>query len=86
MVKQGWCKLVPDLLHTTDNDTREKVLHALNIMVVGCREEFKKSNIFNNLDNLQTEWKNIVKDADIEEGEYFMHLTQLVSELKNKLS
>lgn len=86
MVKQGWCKLIPDLLHTTDNDTREKVLHALNIMVVGCQEEFQKTNIFNNLNNLQTEWQNIVKDVGNEEGEYFIHLTQLVSELQNKLN
>ena len=86
MVKQGWCRLVPDLLHTTDNDIREKVLYALNIMTVGCQEEFKKINIFHNLDKLREEWQAIITDVDNEEGEYFIHLTQLLSELQNKLN
>jgi nucleotide exchange factor SIL1 len=86
MVKQGWCKLVPNLLNTTDNDTREKVLHALNIMVIGCREEFKTSKIFTSLSNLQTEWQNIVNEVDNEEGDYFLQLYQLASDLKSKLN
>ncbi|KAK3723844.1 hypothetical protein QZH41_019531 [Actinostola sp. cb2023] len=86
MVKQGWCRLLQNLLNTTENDTREKVLQALNVMVVGCKEEFKNSNVYKRLSKLQTEWQESIKVVGRDEGEYFVQLSQLVSDIKSKLN
>ena len=87
MVEKGWCQLLPTLLHTTENDTREKVLQALHVMVTGCKSEFKKAHVQDRLNNLKLEW---LKDANHPEvrdnSEYAGILAQLVTELMSKLS
>lgn len=85
MVKQGWCKMLQSQLNTTENDHREKVLQALNVMVIGCKEEFQSSQIDESLNKLHTELQENIKSAGSDEGEYFVQLSQLVSDLKSKL-
>jgi len=87
MVEKGWCQLLPALLHTTENDTREKVLEALHVMVVGCKSEFKKPHVQDSLNQLKLEW---LKDANTpevhDESEYAGILVQLVTDLMSKLT
>lgn len=87
MVEKGWCQLIPTLLHTTENDTREKVLQALHVMVAGCKTEFKKAHVQDSLNKLKLEW---LKDANGANGsdnsEYAGILAQLVMDLMSKLT
>lgn len=87
MVEKGWCQLLPALLHTTENDTREKVLEALHVMVVGCKSEFKKPHVQDSLNKLKLEW---LKDANTpevrDESEYAGILVRLVTDLMSKLT
>ena len=93
MVEKGWCQLIPTLLHTTENDTREKVLQALHVMVAGCKSEFKKAHVQDSLNKLKLEW---LKDANGASGasgaegsdnsEYAGILAQLVTDLMSKLT
>ena len=87
MVEKGWCQLLPTLLHTTENDTREKVLQALHVMVAGCKSEFKKPHVQDSLNKLKLEW---LKDANVPDvhdaSEYAGILVQLVTDLISKLT
>lgn len=88
MVEKGWCRLVPGLLHTTENDTKEKVLQALHVMATGCKSEFQEAHVQDNLNRLKLEW---LKDAsqhhqDHDDSEYVRILLGLVTDLMNKLS
>lgn len=88
MVDKGWCRLVPGLLHTTENDTKEKVLQALHVMATGCKSEFQEAHVQDNLNRLKLEW---LKDAsqrhqDHDDSEYVRILLGLVTDLMKKLS
>lgn len=88
MVEKGWCRLVPGLLHTTENDTKEKVLQALHVMATGCKSEFQEAHVQDNLNRLKLEW---LKDAsqhhqDHDDSEYVRILLGLVTDLMSKLS
>lgn len=88
MVEKGWCRLVPGLLHTTENDTKEKVLQALHVMATGCKSEFQEAHVQDNLNRLKLEW---LKDAsqhhqDHDDSEYVRILLGLVTDLMKKLS
>lgn len=86
MVAKGWCQLVPKLLHTTENDTREKVLEALHVMVEGCRSEFKQPHVHDSLNRLQVEWlKNANGQQIHDDSEYVDILAELVTDLMSKL-
>ncbi|XP_068745321.1 nucleotide exchange factor SIL1-like [Montipora capricornis] len=86
MVEKGWCQLIPGLLHTTENDTREKVLQALHVMVAGCKSEFQKAHVQDNLNRLKLEWlKDAGKQQDYDDSEYVTILAQLVTDLMTKL-
>lgn len=88
MVEKGWCRLVPGLLHTTENDTKEKVLQALHVIATGCKSEFQEAHVQDNLNRLKLEW---LKDAsqhhqDHDDSEYVRILLGLVTDLMKKLS
>lgn len=86
MVEKGWCQLVPSLLHTTENDTREKVLQALHVMVAGCKSEFKKAHVQDNLNRHKLEWLSDATGQQVhEDSEYVVILAQLVTDLMSKL-
>lgn len=87
MVEKGWCQLIPALLHTTENDTREKVLEALHVMVAGCKTEFKKPHVQDSLNKLKLEWLKDANAPDVhDESEYAGILMQLVTDLMSKLT
>ncbi|XP_001632409.2 nucleotide exchange factor SIL1 isoform X2 [Nematostella vectensis] len=87
MVAQGLCAHVSALLDTTDNDTREKVLQALDIMMVGCKHELKHTSVFKSLQRLRDEWTNSAASSqDSDERDYLMSLSQLALELISKLN
>ena len=86
MVEGGWCKLVPSLLRTTENDIREKVLLALHVMAIGCKSDFKQPDVHNSLNRLKTEWLNDASRLDVDESEYVLMLLQLVADLMSKLT
>ena len=87
MVEKGWCQLLPTLLHTTENDTREKVLQALHVMVTGCKSEFKKAHVQDSLNKLKLEWLKGVNAPDVgDSSEYAGILAQLVTDLISKLT
>ena len=86
MVEKGWCQLLPSLLHTTENDTREKVLQALHVMVAGCKSEFKKAHVQDSLNKLKSEWLKDANSPDVRDNsEYAGILAQLVTDLMRKL-
>jgi len=86
MVEKGWCQLIPSLLHTTENDTREKVLQALHVMVAGCKSEFKQARVHDSLNRLKLEWLKDASGQQVhEESEYVVILAQLVTDLMSKL-
>lgn len=87
MVEKGWCQLVPTLLHTTENDTREKVLQALHVMVTGCKSEFQKAHVQDSLNKLKLEWLKDANAPDVRDNsEYAGILAQLVTDLMSKLT
>lgn len=87
MVEKGWCQLIPSLLHTTENDTREKVLQALHVMVAGCKSEFQKARVQDNLNRLKSEWLKDASGQQVhDDSEYVVTLAQLVTDLMSKLS
>ena len=87
MVEKGWCQLLPTLLHTTENDTREKVLQALHVMVTGCKSEFKKAHVQDSLNKLKLEWLKDANAPDVRDNsEYAGILAQLVTDLMSKLT
>lgn len=87
MVEKGWCQLLPSLLHTTENDTREKVLQALHVMVAGCKSEFKKAHVQDSLNKLKSEWLKDANSPDVRDNsEYAGILAQLVTDLMRKLT
>lgn len=87
MVEKGWCQLIPSLLHTTENDTREKVLQALHVMVAGCKSEFQKAHVQDNLNRLKSEWLKDASGQQVhDDSEYVVTLAQLVTDLMSKLS
>ena len=87
MVEKGWCQLLPTLLHTTENYTREKVLQALHVMVTGCKSEFKKAHVQDSLNKLKVEWLKNASAPDVrDDSEYAGMLAQLVTDLMNKLT
>lgn len=87
MVEKGWCQLLPALLHTTENDTREKVLEALHVMVAGCKSEFQKPHVQDRLNKLKLEWLKDANTPDVHgASEYAGILVQLVSDLMSKLT
>lgn len=87
MVEKGWCQLIPSLLHTTENDTREKVLQALHVMVAGCKSEFQKAHVQDNLNRLKSEWLQDASGQQVhDDSEYVVTLAQLVTDLMSKLS
>ena len=87
MVEKGWCQLLPTLLHTTENDTREKVLQALHVMVAGCKSEFKKPHVQDSLNKLKLEWLKDANAPDVHDAsEYAGILVQLVTDLLSKLT
>lgn len=87
MVEKGWCQLLPTLLYTTENDTREKVLQALHVMVTGCKSEFKKAHVQDSLNKLKLEWLEDVNASDVgDNSEYAGILAQLVTDLISKLT
>ena len=87
MIEKGWCQLIPSLLHTTENDTREKVLQALHVMVTGCKMEFQKAHIQNSLKKLKLEWLKDARGSEASDSsEYAGILAQLVTDLMSKLT
>lgn len=88
MVEKGWCRLVPGLLHTTENDTKEKVLQALHVMATGCKSEFQEAHVQDNLNRLKLEWLKDASqhDQDHDDSEYVKILLGLVTDLMRKLS
>lgn len=87
MVEKGWCQLVPTLLHTTENDTREKVLQALHVMVTGCKSEFQKAHVQDSLNKLKLEWLKDTNAPNVRDNsEYAGILAQLVTDLMSKLT
>ena len=87
MAEKGWCQLVPSLLHTTENDTREKVLQALHVMVEGCKSEFQQPRVHDSLNKLKLEWlKDVNRKEGHEDPEYVTILAQLVTDLISKLT
>lgn len=86
MVEKGWCQLIPSLLHTTENDTREKVLQALHVMVAGCKSEFKQARVHDSLNRLKLEWLKGASGQQVrDDSEYVVILAQLVTDLMSKL-
>lgn len=42
IVEAGWCRLVGDLLSTSEFDNQEKVLRAMEVMLQDCRKDFDR--------------------------------------------
>ncbi|XP_038651259.1 nucleotide exchange factor SIL1 isoform X1 [Scyliorhinus canicula] len=88
MLEQDWCMLVPQLLMSTEHDTREKVLRTMNLMISSCRSEYQAMQGLSSLLNmLRSEYEELAAEEQ-REGEqdgYFLGLLHSASDIIKKL-
>ncbi|XP_077992621.1 nucleotide exchange factor SIL1-like [Glandiceps talaboti] len=87
MIEQGWCQLIPTLLLVPEHDHREKVLHAMKIMLDPCTEYYKQLSLEDTLHSLHKEYEDFaLEEAQENDGDlYFTGLKNLIGEILDSL-
>ncbi|XP_067899361.1 nucleotide exchange factor SIL1 [Heterodontus francisci] len=88
MLEQRWCMLVPQLLTSTEHDTREKVLRTMNLMISSCRSEYQAMQGLSSLLNmLQSEYEELAAEEQRggEQDGYFLGLLNSANDIIKKL-
>ena len=85
MYEEGWCKLSTSLIRTTENDTKEKLLQAFQILIPACRTRWKQdTKLKETLKLWREEWQSdIDRDSEDDTG-YLETLMNLADEIQQK--
>ncbi|KAM3612736.1 uncharacterized protein V6R79_013584 [Siganus canaliculatus] len=89
LLEKGWCRMVPQLLESTEHDYREKALRALLAMAPVCLEQYRSdSSLLNSLLSLRDQYQEMVQSEMIlgEENSYFGEMLELVDALQIKIN
>ncbi|XP_071481573.1 nucleotide exchange factor SIL1-like [Diadema antillarum] len=88
MVEQGWCDFVPELLEISDHDTREKVLHLLEVLLPHCRHFKSNPALLDRLASLSRDYHSLATEESSDAGnvdEYFSSLVSLVDRILSQI-
>ena len=88
LAEQGWCRLVPELLASSEHDWREKALRTLLAMMPYCQEEFRQNRaLISSLGDLQKQYRELVlTEQDLgEEDGYFGEILILLDTVALKV-
>lgn len=81
LAEQGWCRLVPEVLDSSEHDWREKALRALLAMMSHCQADFRQNHaLSHSLSDLQRQYRELAlteKDLGEEDG-YFGEILTLL--------
>ena len=80
---EGLCDLVTTLESSTENDSKEKILQALQVLLPACRSNFKKNNLGESLKKWHQEWQ---EEMGKDNTGYLGSLVELVGGVIEKLS
>ena len=79
--REGWCDLAASLSTTTENDTREKLLQAVQVVLPACRKTFRKNNLDKSLKAWKKEWQEEINGDNQDDTAYLESLVKLVDSL-----
>ncbi|XP_034546482.1 nucleotide exchange factor SIL1 isoform X5 [Notolabrus celidotus] len=88
LLEKGWCRLVPQLLESTEHDFREKALRALLAMSPVCLDQYRSdSSLLGSLVSLRVQYEEMVQSEMIigEENGYFSEIMELIDALQIKM-
>lgn len=88
LLENGWCRLVPLLLESTEHDHREKALRALLAMAPKCLDEYRSdSSLLGYLLSLRDQYQELVHSEMIlgDETGYFAEIVELIDTLLVKM-
>ncbi|KAM4586086.1 nucleotide exchange factor SIL1 isoform 1-T2 [Fundulus diaphanus] len=86
--EKGWCRLVPQLLQSTEHDYREKALRALLAMASVCLDQYRSdSSLLGSLHSLRLQYSELIQSEMIlgEETGYFAEMVELIDSLQVKV-
>ena len=87
-METGWCNLISNLLATvSDLDSKEKVLQAMETILVPCRNDFKQS--VDMLVNLRTYFMELLKEeqrSEDNEDDFFIEMIHSIEYLIAELN
>lgn len=88
MLEQGWCILLPQLLTSTEHDTREKVFKTMSLLMAACRNQYQAlQRLSSSLIMLRSEYENLAAE-ELREGEqdgYFLGLLNSLNSIIEQL-
>lgn len=88
LAEQGWCRLIPEVLDSSEHDWREKVLKALLAMMSHCQADFRQNHaLSHSLSDLQRQYRELAlteKDLGEEDG-YFGEILTLLDTVMVKV-
>uniref|UniRef100_A0A8C6SQR9 Nucleotide exchange factor SIL1 n=1 Tax=Neogobius melanostomus TaxID=47308 RepID=A0A8C6SQR9_9GOBI len=88
LVEKNWCGLVPQLLESSEHDSREKALRALLAMTSMCCGEYRSDrSLLTSLVHLKAHYEDMVSKEQTlgEDTGYFGEILELVDNLKIKI-
>ena len=88
LLTSGWCDVIPQLLHQSNHDTREKALKALSTLQPTCSASGRYAATLQPLlETLTVEYAALAADeTDGEEADqYFSSVLKLIETLKTGL-
>ncbi|XP_017278581.1 nucleotide exchange factor SIL1 [Kryptolebias marmoratus] len=88
LLEKGWCRLVPQLLQSSEHDYREKALQALLAMSPVCLDQYRSDgSLLGSLRSLRVQYVEMVQSERVlgEEDSYFTEILQLIDSLQVKV-
>ncbi|XP_013882189.1 nucleotide exchange factor SIL1 [Austrofundulus limnaeus] len=88
LLEKGWCRLVPQLLQSSEHDFREKALQTLLAMSPVCLDQYRSDRaLLGLLQSLRVQYAEMVQSETVlgEEDSYFSEILDLIDSLQVKL-
>lgn len=88
LVEKNWCGLVPQLLESSEHDSREKALRTLLTMTAMCLGEFRSDqSLQTSLLYLRAQYEEMEKKEETrgEDTGYFGEIVELIDDLNAKI-
>uniref|UniRef100_A0A3Q2EF25 Nucleotide exchange factor SIL1 n=1 Tax=Cyprinodon variegatus TaxID=28743 RepID=A0A3Q2EF25_CYPVA len=88
LMEKGWCRLVPQLLQSSEHDYREKALRALLAMAPVCLDQYRSDpSLLGSLHSLQLQYLELVRSETIlgDDSSYFTEMVELIDTLQVKV-
>ena len=83
MYQGGWCQFSVTLITSNDNETKEKLLQAVQILLPACRAEWKKDAKFKDALKLwRVQWQSEIDRDNEDDTGYLETLVKLVDSIE----